>query len=209
MLYGLLREINGAWRKLGGQNWLDSWRKNWSFLFLLLNFFVKTDALSFVVRLCRIHTWKSSSVIYFLVVQLLAVSVALVDIYGNRLGLVPWRASCWGHLLSVVEHLGLYVVHHIPKFYSNYFFFPFLIPSLWSFTVQLQIWVFDVLNRNLVLQTELDIQSSHTWAFNFEFLVKSLGWFIPWLVWCHNILGSQENGHKMYASCTAKAYFNS
>lgn len=49
-----------------------------------------------------------------------------------------------------------------------------------------------------MLQTELDIQSSHTWAHNFEFLVKSLGWFIPCLVWCHNILGSQENGHKMY-----------
>ncbi|XP_035538685.1 piezo-type mechanosensitive ion channel homolog isoform X2 [Juglans regia] len=59
-----------------------------------------------LIGLMTIHTWKSSSVIYFLVVQLLAVSVALVDIYGNRFGLVPWRASCWGHFLSVVEHLG-------------------------------------------------------------------------------------------------------
>ncbi|KAG6703700.1 hypothetical protein I3842_07G098800 [Carya illinoinensis] len=59
-----------------------------------------------LIGLMTVHTWKSSSVIYFLVVQLLAVSVALVDIYGNRFGLVPWRASCWGHFLSVVEHLG-------------------------------------------------------------------------------------------------------
>nr|XP_023880259.1 piezo-type mechanosensitive ion channel homolog [Quercus suber] len=53
-----------------------------------------------------VHTWKSPSVIYFLIVQLVAVFVALVDIYGNRFGLVPWRASCWGHFLSFIEQLG-------------------------------------------------------------------------------------------------------
>ncbi|XP_062143961.1 piezo-type mechanosensitive ion channel homolog [Alnus glutinosa] len=53
-----------------------------------------------------VHTWKSPSVVYFLIVQLLAVSVALVDIYGNRFGSVPWQASCWGNFCSVVEHLG-------------------------------------------------------------------------------------------------------
>lgn len=54
-----------------------------------------------------IHSWKSPLVIYFLVIQLLAVFVALVDIYGSRFGLVPWRDSCWGHFLNLLEHLGL------------------------------------------------------------------------------------------------------
>lgn len=60
-----------------------------------------------LIGLMIVHTWKSPSVIYFLIVQVLVVFVALVDIYGSRFGLVPWQASCWGHFLSVIEHLGL------------------------------------------------------------------------------------------------------
>lgn len=59
-----------------------------------------------LIGFTTVHTWKSPSVIYFLIVQLIAVFVALVDIYGNRFGLVPWRASCWGHFLSFIEQLG-------------------------------------------------------------------------------------------------------
>ncbi|KAJ6319739.1 hypothetical protein OIU76_005337 [Salix suchowensis] len=54
-----------------------------------------------------IHSWKSPLVIYFLVIQLLAVFVALVDVYWSRFGLVPWQDSCWGHFLNLLEHLGL------------------------------------------------------------------------------------------------------
>ncbi|XP_040959145.1 piezo-type mechanosensitive ion channel homolog [Gossypium hirsutum] len=32
--------------------------------------------------------------------------VALLDIHGNKFGLVPWRYTCWGHFLTVVEQLG-------------------------------------------------------------------------------------------------------
>ncbi|GMI85789.1 PIEZO1 [Hibiscus trionum] len=53
-----------------------------------------------------IQSWKSPTVIYFLVTQLLVLVVALLDIHGNRFGLVPWRYSCWGDFLTVVEHLG-------------------------------------------------------------------------------------------------------
>lgn len=53
-----------------------------------------------------IQSWKSPTVIYFLVVQLLVVFVALLDIHGTKFGLVPWRYSCWGHFLTAVEHLG-------------------------------------------------------------------------------------------------------
>ncbi|KAJ6723537.1 PIEZO-TYPE MECHANOSENSITIVE ION CHANNEL-like protein [Salix koriyanagi] len=53
-----------------------------------------------------IHSWKSPLVIYFLVIQLLAVFVALVDVYWSRFGLVPWQDSCWGHFLNLLEHLG-------------------------------------------------------------------------------------------------------
>ncbi|KAH9786035.1 hypothetical protein KPL71_010150 [Citrus sinensis] len=53
-----------------------------------------------------VKSWKSPSVVYFLVGQLLALFVALIDIYGNNFGLDPWRDSCWGHFLTVVDHLG-------------------------------------------------------------------------------------------------------
>ncbi|KAK3193919.1 hypothetical protein Dsin_025229 [Dipteronia sinensis] len=53
-----------------------------------------------------VQSWKHPSVLYFLVVQLLAVFVALVDIYGNKFVLDPGRNSCWDHFLAVVEHLG-------------------------------------------------------------------------------------------------------
>ncbi|XP_031279983.1 piezo-type mechanosensitive ion channel homolog isoform X2 [Pistacia vera] len=53
-----------------------------------------------------VQSWRSPSVIYFLVAQLLSVFVALVDIYLNKFDPEPWQNSCWGHLLTVVEHLG-------------------------------------------------------------------------------------------------------
>ncbi|GLU07492.1 hypothetical protein SLE2022_244480 [Rubroshorea leprosula] len=53
-----------------------------------------------------LQSWKFPYVIYLLVLQLLVVLVALLDIYGNRLGLAPWRDSCWGHFLTAIEHLG-------------------------------------------------------------------------------------------------------
>lgn len=53
-----------------------------------------------------LQSWKFPSVIYFLVTQLLVVFVALLDIYGNRLGLASWRDSCWGHFLTALEQLG-------------------------------------------------------------------------------------------------------
>lgn len=59
-----------------------------------------------IIGFMILQSWKSPTVIYFLVLQLLAIAVALADIYGNRLGLVPWRDSCWGHFSAVVEHLG-------------------------------------------------------------------------------------------------------
>jgi hypothetical protein len=94
---------------VGKTDWINDVRID-LFYFKIFYFLIsslKTDSLPFVVCLCRVHTWKSPSVVYFLIVQLLAGSVALVDIYGNRFGLVPWQASCWGNFCSVVEHLGL------------------------------------------------------------------------------------------------------
>ncbi|CAI0580949.1 unnamed protein product, partial [Linum tenue] len=56
--------------------------------------------------LCRVKSWKSPSVVYFLVLQLLAVFAVLIDVYGNQFGLVPWQGSAWGRLLAALEHLG-------------------------------------------------------------------------------------------------------
>ncbi|GAV80465.1 DUF3595 domain-containing protein [Cephalotus follicularis] len=53
-----------------------------------------------------LDSWKFPSVIYFLAVQLLAVFAALIDIYGSRFNLPSWQDSCWGHFVSVLEHLG-------------------------------------------------------------------------------------------------------
>ncbi|CAN1176314.1 Piezo-type mechanosensitive ion channel homolog [Linum perenne] len=61
-----------------------------------------------VVGFSIVHSWKTPYVIYFLIVKLLAVSAALVDVYGNRYSLVPWHDSTWGRLLVAVEHLGLF-----------------------------------------------------------------------------------------------------
>ncbi|XP_034689649.1 piezo-type mechanosensitive ion channel homolog isoform X2 [Vitis riparia] len=59
-----------------------------------------------VIGFMRVMSWRFPSAIYFLVIQLLVVFVALVEIFGNRFGPTPWRDSCWGHLFSAVEHLG-------------------------------------------------------------------------------------------------------
>ncbi|KAF7804788.1 piezo-type mechanosensitive ion channel-like protein isoform X1 [Senna tora] len=53
-----------------------------------------------------VQSWKSPYVIYFLVVQLLALFVALVDIHEKRLFLVSWQDSSWGQFLSIGEQLG-------------------------------------------------------------------------------------------------------
>lgn len=53
-----------------------------------------------------IQSWKSPTVIYFMVTQLLVVFVAFLDIHGSRFSLVPWRYSCWSHFLIAVERLG-------------------------------------------------------------------------------------------------------
>ena len=60
----------------------------------------------FVVCFCRVMSWRFPSAIYFLVIQLLVVFVALVEIFGNRFRPTPWQDSCWGRLFSAVEHLG-------------------------------------------------------------------------------------------------------
>ncbi|KAJ8748395.1 hypothetical protein K2173_003032 [Erythroxylum novogranatense] len=53
-----------------------------------------------------VHSWKSPSVIYFLLTQLLALVVGLVDIYGSRFGIITWENSGCGHILVVLERLG-------------------------------------------------------------------------------------------------------
>lgn len=93
---------------VGKANWFYDVRTIFPFKFLNLLFPLHelTYCLLFCC-FCRVQSWKSPSVIYFLVVQILAVFVALVDIYVSNFGLDPWRHSCWGHFLTVVEHLGL------------------------------------------------------------------------------------------------------
>ncbi|KAA8545065.1 hypothetical protein F0562_019836 [Nyssa sinensis] len=57
-------------------------------------------------RLIQDQSWRSPSVTYFLVVQLLLALVALVEIYGSRFSLDSREASCLGHLFSSFEWIG-------------------------------------------------------------------------------------------------------
>ncbi|KAI7983245.1 hypothetical protein LOK49_LG15G00399 [Camellia lanceoleosa] len=59
-----------------------------------------------LIGLMKLDSWSSPLVIYFLVVQLLVALVASVEIRGHNFGLVPCQDSCWGHLSSVIGHLG-------------------------------------------------------------------------------------------------------
>ncbi|KAI5399288.1 hypothetical protein KIW84_064594 [Lathyrus oleraceus] len=53
-----------------------------------------------------VQSWNSPYAIYFLVIQLLVLLVALLDIYGKRHFLNTWQDSYWSRLISIVEHLG-------------------------------------------------------------------------------------------------------
>ncbi|KAL7126558.1 hypothetical protein ABFS83_14G196300 [Erythranthe nasuta] len=56
--------------------------------------------------LMNVQSWKSPTVIYFLVVELLVGLVAFFEINRNRFGFVESRDSCWCYLSSVFEHIG-------------------------------------------------------------------------------------------------------
>ncbi|GAU30702.1 hypothetical protein TSUD_39260 [Trifolium subterraneum] len=59
-----------------------------------------------LIGFMTVQSWKSPYGIYFLVIQLLVLLVALLDIYGKTHFLNTWRDSYWGHLISIVEHLA-------------------------------------------------------------------------------------------------------
>ncbi|KAK2457295.1 piezo-type mechanosensitive ion channel protein [Trifolium repens] len=59
-----------------------------------------------LIGFMTVQSWKSPYVIYFLVIQLLVLLVALLDIYGKTHFLNTWQDSYWGHLISIVEHLA-------------------------------------------------------------------------------------------------------
>ncbi|KAJ7977462.1 piezo-type mechanosensitive ion channel-like [Quillaja saponaria] len=52
-----------------------------------------------------VQSWKSPC-LFYLVVQLLAACVALVDIYGSRFFLATWQDSRWHRSLFIVEQIG-------------------------------------------------------------------------------------------------------
>ncbi|XP_057780295.1 piezo-type mechanosensitive ion channel homolog isoform X2 [Salvia miltiorrhiza] len=59
-----------------------------------------------LIGLMNIEAWRSPTVMYFLVVQLLVGLVAFIEINRSRFGLFESRDSCWGHFSSLVEHIG-------------------------------------------------------------------------------------------------------
>ncbi|MED6121436.1 hypothetical protein PIB30_030157, partial [Stylosanthes scabra] len=57
-------------------------------------------------KLIGVQSWRSPYAIYFLIIQLLALIVALIDIYWKRCLLDTWQDSSCGHMISIIEHLG-------------------------------------------------------------------------------------------------------
>ncbi|GFQ02354.1 piezo-type mechanosensitive ion channel homolog [Phtheirospermum japonicum] len=65
-----------------------------------------------LLGLMKVDSWRSTKVIYFLVVELLAGLVALIEIHRNRFGLFEFRGyfwgfqdSFWGYLSSIVKQI--------------------------------------------------------------------------------------------------------
>ncbi|KAK6120115.1 hypothetical protein DH2020_046151 [Rehmannia glutinosa] len=53
-----------------------------------------------------VQSWRTPTVIYFLVVELLVGFVAFIEINRNRFGFTESRDSCWGYFSSFVERIG-------------------------------------------------------------------------------------------------------
>lgn len=56
---------------------------------------------------CRDQPWESPSVIYFLIVQLSAAVLSLVEVFGSRIH----QDSCWLNFSFDIEQIGQHVVH--------------------------------------------------------------------------------------------------
>ncbi|GLT95006.1 hypothetical protein SLE2022_127130 [Rubroshorea leprosula] len=59
-----------------------------------------------LIGFIRDQSWGSPSLIYFLVIQVLATLVALFEIYGSRFGIDAGRDFWLGHLYSSIIHIG-------------------------------------------------------------------------------------------------------
>ncbi|KAF3454410.1 hypothetical protein FNV43_RR04857 [Rhamnella rubrinervis] len=55
---------------------------------------------------CRAHSSISAPVVNFLLIQVVAACVALMEMYGNPFGLDSWTDSCYGHIYTSIEHIG-------------------------------------------------------------------------------------------------------
>ncbi|KZV41712.1 piezo-type mechanosensitive ion channel [Dorcoceras hygrometricum] len=52
------------------------------------------------------QSWRSPTVIYFLIVELLVGVVAFIEIHRNKFSSVASPCSFWGYLSSVIEQIG-------------------------------------------------------------------------------------------------------
>lgn len=66
-----------------------------------------------IALLCRDQPWGSTSVIYFVIIQISAAFVALVEVLSNRFH----QDSCWLNFLSATNNIGLpirvYFIDHL------------------------------------------------------------------------------------------------
>ncbi|KAK7337825.1 hypothetical protein VNO77_18412 [Canavalia gladiata] len=59
-----------------------------------------------LIGFIRVQSWRTSPIEYFLVMQVLATFLSLIEIYGNEFGLDAWRDFHSGHLCSSVQLIG-------------------------------------------------------------------------------------------------------
>ncbi|KAK4482248.1 hypothetical protein RD792_009399 [Penstemon davidsonii] len=55
----------------------------------------------------KVQSWRSPTVIYYLLVEFSVALVAYIEINRNNFGLFEFRDSCWGYVSSVFEQIGL------------------------------------------------------------------------------------------------------
>ncbi|KMS97035.1 hypothetical protein BVRB_7g179380 isoform B [Beta vulgaris subsp. vulgaris] len=56
----------------------------------------------------RFQSWRSPTAVFYVVLQVFLGFVCLIWIYQHKLGIAPWRGSCWGSFASILVQLGSY-----------------------------------------------------------------------------------------------------
>lgn len=108
--------VDYCWCSVGWANWIYKVLEL-SVLFVLPFLYYRSFILSvlpfrihykyWMKWFCRVQSWRTLLRQHFLLTQVLATFLSIIEIYGNRFGQDPWRDFCSGHLCHFVLLIGL------------------------------------------------------------------------------------------------------